>query len=102
MVKNRVSLAAKSPTGRIDRGTARLMLYPQRGRPLFPSRSCPMKHSPLVGVLLVALCGCQAKPQSRELEKLVQDKLNALKEVTATLKTVTDAKTAQAALVKMD
>jgi hypothetical protein len=53
---------------------------------------------------LIVLCFATSSPQAREgeLEKIVKDKLQSMQDITATLKTVTDAKTAEAAVSKMD
>jgi Type II secretion system (T2SS), protein G len=53
---------------------------------------------------LIVLCVATSSPQARdgELERIVKDKLQSMQDVTAALKTVTDAKTAEAAVSKMD
>jgi hypothetical protein len=63
-------------------------------------RRSPMKLAAVFAVLIVAVAG---PPGTQgELERIVKDKLKSLENVTVTLKTVTDAKTAAAAVSKMD
>jgi hypothetical protein len=59
-----------------------------------------MKWAIILAVPFVAWAGARAGED--KLEKIVQDKIKCLQEVTTGLKTMTDAKTAEAALVKMD
>jgi hypothetical protein len=59
-----------------------------------------MKFAPVLAVWCVAAFGAYAG--DGELEKILKDKLKCLEDVTAALKTVTDSKTAAAALKKMD
>jgi hypothetical protein len=59
-----------------------------------------MKLAPMLAVLLAVATGSHT--DNGDLEKIVKDKVKSLQDIVAALKTATDSKTAQTALMKME